>query len=229
MRTLEICSGENASFSSVARGLGFETLTIDCNPRCGADVCEDIRTWDYKAFPPDYFAVVWASPLCDQMSICNSSKPGLETADEVSKKILEICAYFNAYAFVENPYSARPHMSEYKDFLRVVNYCTYSEDGDVFPYAKKTAVYDLKQSPWTPRAPVSRNPSITHDSFRKPREQHLVLTFGLAADPEETVRLRRRDSECLVEIVRRCVVLARQFRDDPLQLARVDLEDADAG
>ena len=103
MRTLEVCSGENASFTSVARELGYETLTLDCNPRCGADVCEDIRTWDYKAFPPDYFAVVWVSPPCDQMSICNSSKPGLETADEVSRKILEICAYFTAYAFVENP------------------------------------------------------------------------------------------------------------------------------
>ena len=103
MRTLEICSGENASFSRVARELGYETLTVDCNPRCGADVCEDIRTWNYKAYLPDYFAVVWASPPCDQMSICNSSKPGLEMADEVSKKIWEICEYFNAYAFVENP------------------------------------------------------------------------------------------------------------------------------
>ena len=154
MKTLEICSGENASFTRVAMELGYETLTLDCNPRCAADVCEDIRTWDYKAYPPDYFAVVWASPPCDQMSICNSSKPGLETADEVTCKILEICEYFTAYAFVENPYSAlprRPHMSEFRDSLRVVNYCTYSEDGDVFPYAKKTAVYDLSQSPWIPR------------------------------------------------------------------------------
>ena len=62
---------------------------------------------------------------------------------------------------------------------------------------------------------MPRNPSVAHNSFRKPREQHLVLTLGLSAYPEEAVRLRRRDSEGLVEIVRRGVVLARQLRDDP--------------
>ena len=105
MRALEICAGENASFSKAARSMGFETTTVDCNPACRADIIADVRTWDFKAFPPDYFDVVWASPPCQQMSICNSSKPGLETADEVSQRILEICAYFNAYAFVENPYA----------------------------------------------------------------------------------------------------------------------------
>ena len=178
MRSLEICSGENASFSTVAKEFGFATTTLDCNPACKADIIENVLAWDYTAFPPDYFAVVWASPPCDQMSICNCKKPGLLTADTVAKKVLEICEFFRlggAYVYVENPIAAlprRPHMREYHPFLKQINYCSYSADGDVFPYAKKTAIYDLSQSPWTPRPLCDRKGRFCEDGVHVAWARH---------------------------------------------------------
>ena len=49
----------------------------------------------------------------------------------------------------------------------------------------------------------------------------MALILGLAAYPEKAVWLRRRDPEGFEQIVRRCVVLARQFRNHAFKLARM--------
>ena len=66
MKTLELFSGENQSFSTCAERLGYETVTFDW--RCEATIQEDIRDWDNRTFPAATFAFVWASPPCDQIS-----------------------------------------------------------------------------------------------------------------------------------------------------------------
>ncbi len=54
-----MCCGENQSISNVARELGWETLTLDSNPKCRPDVVADIREWDYRQYSNDHFDVVW--------------------------------------------------------------------------------------------------------------------------------------------------------------------------
>ena len=44
MRILELFSGENASFSTVARELGHEVVTLDNRAKCAADIQECILT-----------------------------------------------------------------------------------------------------------------------------------------------------------------------------------------
>ncbi len=51
---LDIGSGENASISTVAKTLGWETTTLDIRDACKPDIVTDVRAWDYKAaFPAD--------------------------------------------------------------------------------------------------------------------------------------------------------------------------------
>ena len=45
MRLLELCSGENSSWSKAGRALGYECTTLDWNPKCGADIIMDVRNY----------------------------------------------------------------------------------------------------------------------------------------------------------------------------------------
>jgi len=161
-RLLEIASGENASISTLAKTLGWETTTLDIREACKPDIVADVRTWDFKAFPADHFQIVWASPPCDQLSQCRSFKGDLEASDSVSKAVFEILMYFKgggAQVYCENPWNAlrrRPHVQEFKDKCNKVTYCSYDE-GDNFPYAKATCIWNLSGSLWKPRTPCRNN------------------------------------------------------------------------
>ena len=59
-------------------------MSLDSDPKCGADVCQDLLSWEYTYFglePPD---VIWCSPPCTQYSIARSKAKtprNLEGAD----------------------------------------------------------------------------------------------------------------------------------------------------
>jgi hypothetical protein len=57
---LELFSGTR-SVGCPWREAGHRVISVDIDGRHGADVCEDILTWDYKSLEgiPD---VIWASP-----------------------------------------------------------------------------------------------------------------------------------------------------------------------
>ena len=177
MHLLEICCGENASISRVAKELGWHVTTLDWNPKVSGlegcpHLCCDVREFDYTAHRP-LPQVVWCSPDCREISQNRQSKPGdVVLSDSVSAKCLEICLYFRdrgAACFIENPIQAlpkRPHMRAYEKHLRAISYCKYSAPrpdnfqpsppskqqlGDWFPYKKHTAIYDLSETGWVPR------------------------------------------------------------------------------
>ena len=172
MKTLELFCGENQSFSKCAERLGYEPVTLDW--RCEATIQEDIRNWDYRTFPADTFAFVWASPPCDQISQLRNKTGDTSGADDIARATMETCDYFRAggaRVYVENPISAlprRPLMAPYRDLLKKVTYCSYSSPGDEFHYRKLTAIYDWSGSAWQPR------PLCQRDCQGCPHGKHIV-------------------------------------------------------
>ena len=82
MKLLELCCGENSSWSKAGRALGYECTTLDWNPQCGADFVRDVR--DYED-PEGYYDIVAASPDCRELSRARSKKGNAEFADEVCR------------------------------------------------------------------------------------------------------------------------------------------------
>ena len=137
MRLLELCCGENQSWSIAGRQLGFECVTLDWNENCGADLVMDVR--DFKC--EGYYDVVCASPDCRELSHARSSPGNMEFADSVAKACIHIILHYvslGAVGILENPLCAlekRPYMQEYEDRKHVIDYCKYS--------GEKPANYEL--------------------------------------------------------------------------------------
>tara|TARA_R110002020_G_scaffold181364_2_gene376210 strand:+ start:18805 stop:19500 length:696 start_codon:yes stop_codon:yes gene_type:complete len=158
MRILELFSGTH-SVGKVAKEKGYEVVSLDIDDYKGKYVPthkEDIMTWNYKQYDPDYFDILWASPPCLYYSALQYSwygrkkKDGIFTKEKHMKliaiadgwvnKVLEIIKYFNLKKwFIENPRSGlmkdRPFMKSvpYID----VDYCMYSD----FGYKKSTRIW----------------------------------------------------------------------------------------
>ena len=143
MNVLELFSGSGSVGKSFTH-YGASVTSLDIDPKTDAIIKEDILTWDYTVFPPGFFDVVWASPVCTQYSIArrNAKTPrNLDWADTLVKKSLEIIQYFQPRVwFIENPASGmlkdRPFMEglPFSD----VDYCRYCDWG----YRKRTRLWN---------------------------------------------------------------------------------------
>ena len=151
MRTLELVSCENASFSTVAREMGYETVTLDVRAKFAADIQEDIRTRDYTAFPADAFDIVWCSPPCTHYSIARSNAKtprDLLGSDQIVQQCIMIISWFKPSSwFIENPATS---MLKHRTVVRYlsfvdVDYCMYG-----FPYRKRTRIWtNASMQRWT--------------------------------------------------------------------------------
>ena len=47
-------------------------MTLDIDPKCEPDICQDIMTWEYTDFGLDDPDVIWCSPPCTMYSIARS-------------------------------------------------------------------------------------------------------------------------------------------------------------
>lgn len=128
-RTLELCSGY-ASFSQVAsREFGCETVTLDNDPYFNADICCDVREWDYRSmYSPGDIDFIWASPPCTEFSHAKSvGVRDLPLADSIARACLAIVRYFDCPFVIENPYSGmlrhRPYMTQLPYYR--IDYCAY--------------------------------------------------------------------------------------------------------
>jgi hypothetical protein len=167
MKILELFSGTH-SVGKVCEKLGFnEIVSLDRDLEGFKEHKHfkvDIHDFDYKQYPPDYFDVIWASPVCAFWSHLKVSNVGRyskryernlthdDIKDDIDKlgkpmvdKTLEIIEYFkgnkNLLWFIENPQSGR--MKTYITDLPFydVDYCMYSD----FGYRKRTRIWTNKE------------------------------------------------------------------------------------
>ena len=110
MRLLELFSGTK-SVSRVAKELGWETVSLDIDPRHEPDLLVDILRFDETTYPRDYFDFVWASPDCASYSRARSNAKiprdeAMMVADKLLAKTRQIIAYFGCHWCIENPESS---------------------------------------------------------------------------------------------------------------------------
>ena len=84
-RMLDLCCGLGGA-SQAMKARGWDVLTLDADPRFGADVTADVRVWTYDGPRP---LLIWASPPCTEFS--RESMPWCRTGKQPDMSILEGC------------------------------------------------------------------------------------------------------------------------------------------
>ena len=152
MKVLELFSGTK-SVSKICEKMGYDVVSLDLKD---ADININILDWNYRAYEPGYFEVIWASPPCDTFSILRRSWIGRKLkafGDEIItrelldndmetnglailNRTLEIIDYLKPkYYFIENPQTG--YMKNYMDLpFYDVDYCQYG-----FKYKKPTRIW----------------------------------------------------------------------------------------
>ena len=75
IRALVLFSGTNSVGKQLSRKLLRQvTVTnVDLDPSAPQAVHMDIRRWNFRAYPPGYFAFIWASPPCQEYSVAKTT------------------------------------------------------------------------------------------------------------------------------------------------------------
>ena len=129
MKLLELFSG-TGSVGKIFRDQGWDVLSLDLDPKSGADIITDILDWDYKKYPKE-FDFIWASPPCTEFSKMKQQfghTSNIKLANQIVKRTLKIIKYFKPkYWFLENPQTGRLKEQDYMDGLKFtdVDYCQY--------------------------------------------------------------------------------------------------------
>ncbi len=141
MRLLELFSG-TGSVGKAFRAIGWDVTSVDLDPKSGATILTDVRTWNYAVHEAGRFDCVWASPPCTHYSRARTTAltpRDLEGLDALVARVLEIIDYHKPLTFfIENPQSGllkgRLVVSglSYSD----TSYCKYG-----FRYRKATRIW----------------------------------------------------------------------------------------
>ena len=150
MRLLELFSG-TGSVGKVFRDAGWDVTSVDLDSKAGATIACDIMRWNYEAFEPGTFTVVWASPPCTHYFVARTKAKtprDLEGSDKIVQRTLDIIGYFRPLLwFMENPgtglLAKRPVVAGLP--YKRVTYCSYG-----YPYRKLTFLWTNADS-WQPR------------------------------------------------------------------------------
>ena len=150
MRLLELFSG-TGSMGKAFRELGWEVVSLDIDPKSGADILSDILAWNYRAYKKGDFDAVWASPVCTMYSRARATAKtprDLEWADSLAQRTLEIILHLEPKVWgFENPATGLLKDRElvagipWKD----VSYCQYG-----YPYRKYTRIWTNSEK-WQPK------------------------------------------------------------------------------
>ncbi len=114
---------------------------------------EDVMTWDYKVYPPKYFNIITASPVClwwsaMRRAVCTKTKIEKDLEElgrPMVDKVIEIIKYFNPdYYWIENPHTGlmKHYIKEkYPELFEkkiIVDYCAYDDN---IGYMKRTIFF----------------------------------------------------------------------------------------
>ena len=149
-KLLELFCGTK-SVGTVFKQAGYDVVSLDYNKKFNATHTEDILTWDYRIYPPDYFDVIWASPDCTTWSVATGGKYRLKTSiyglnnerqekatlgNNMVLRVIEILKYFKAGSwFIENPRGLMIYFPPLIDFMKehgnntLVYYANYNNWG----------------------------------------------------------------------------------------------------
>ena len=154
MRLLELFAG-TGSVGKAFRELGWEVLSLDIDPKSGADIVSDILAWNYESFEKGHFDAVWASPCCTHYSIARTTAKtprDLLWADSLVRRTLEIIEHLEPKVWgFENPASG---LLKHRDVVaglhyKDISYCQYG-----YPYRKHTRIWTNSEH-WKPRLKCS--------------------------------------------------------------------------
>jgi hypothetical protein len=115
-------------------------VSLDIDPRCNPTHVADILSWDYRAYPSNYFSFIWASPVCTHYSVARTrgGQRHLLSADRLVRRTIDIMNYFECHWAFENPQSGllktRSHLVEGLPFFDT-SYCRYG-----YTYRKTTRI-----------------------------------------------------------------------------------------
>jgi hypothetical protein len=174
---LELFSG-SAQMSRAFREHGWNSITLDSDPRCGADLQMSVLDFEPSVHlpPGTKIDLVWASPICTFYSTLRGAwgKPTdaqLQYADSLVQKTVQIARELDAPILLENPWTGAlksrglPELESLD--VRLVDYCRYS-----FPHRKRTAIWT--NTSWQPARPLCQYdcPSSTVDPVTR-RKKHV--------------------------------------------------------
>ena len=137
---LELFAG-TGSIGRAFERLGWEVVSLDIDPKCEPTHVADVLSWDYRAYPRDFFGFVWASPVCTHYSIARTTggPRNLISADRLVRRTLDIMNYFECHWAFENPQSGylktRTHLVGGLPFFDT-SYCRYG-----YAYRKTTRIW----------------------------------------------------------------------------------------
>jgi len=158
-RLLELFCGTK-SVGSVFEKKGYEVISLDYMKKFNPTICENILTWDYKKYDPDYFDVVWASPDCTTWSYAsrgayrnskeiygkdNKNREKAELGNQMVLRCIEIMKYFKPRAwFMENPRGLMkdfPPLIEFENEHNVRRLLVYYGNYDNWGFPKATHIW----------------------------------------------------------------------------------------
>ena len=175
MRVLDLFSGLE-SVANVARARGHEVITLDFEPKFGADLQLDILNFNPIAHLPAGWVpdMVWASPPCEAFSVAalghhwTGGKKAYIPATEWAKTsilivaktvaLLEAWGDQGAVWFMENPVGVMRKLPSVQHLRRyTVTYCQYGDNR-----RKRTDIWTNSRH-WLPR-PMCSNGDRCHEA-----------------------------------------------------------------
>ena len=147
IKVLELFCGTK-SIGKCCDELGWESISVDLEPKFNPTHLCNIMDFDYKQYPKNYFDIVWASPPCTEYSKAKSQGiRDIKGSNKIVLKTIEIINYFNCeYWFIENPQTS---LLKNQQFMKQMEIDYYYYDGDYcrygFPYRKRTRIWTNKK------------------------------------------------------------------------------------
>ena len=237
MKCLELFSG-TGSVGAVCKEYNIETISLDIEKRFNPTICIDIMKWDYTQYPPYYFDIITASPVCLWWSLLRGSWIGRKAEairpntiitreildEDINKygkpmvdKTFEIIEYFKPkYYWIENPHASlmwkyiKEKYSHLNLFYNNYDYCKYSNWG-----YKKPTIFATNYRPTELPKKCRRDCEnmLIYEKNGKIRKLHNRCVGGNKLEKQDRKELRNKKKDTNLG---RVVLQDNRYRIPPL-------------